>query len=55
MLCVWATAFGGIHYALTRYWAGAMAIWIGVVSHWVLDWVTHRPDMPCILAVRAMV
>jgi hypothetical protein len=23
-----------------------MAIWIGVVSHWVLDWVTHRPDMP---------
>ena len=51
----WATAFGGIHCALTRYRAGAIAIWIGVVSHWVLDWVTHRPDMPCILAVRAMV
>jgi membrane-bound metal-dependent hydrolase YbcI (DUF457 family) len=30
----------------TRYRPGAIAIWIGVVSHWVLDWVTHRPDMP---------
>jgi len=46
MLCVWATAFGVIYYAITRYWLGAVAIWIGVVSHWVLDWVTHRPDMP---------
>ncbi|MGD0135173.1 MAG: metal-dependent hydrolase [Bryobacteraceae bacterium] len=55
MLCVWASAFGGIYYAITRcragyaitrYRAGAIAIWIGVVSHWVLDWVTHRPDMP---------
>src|SRR5580698_91680 len=46
MLCVWASAFGGIYHAITRYRAGAIAIWIGVVSHWVLDWVTHRPDMP---------
>ena len=46
MLCVWATAFGAIYYAITRYRPGAIAIWIGVVSHWVLDWVTHRPDMP---------
>jgi hypothetical protein len=48
MLCVWATAFGPIYFAITRYWAGAAAIWIGVVSHWVLDWVTHRPDMPLV-------
>ena len=46
MLCVWGTAFGAIYYAIARYRAGAIAIWIGVVSHWVLDWVTHRPDMP---------
>ena len=46
MLGVWATAFGAIYYAITRYCAGAIAIWIGVISHWVLDWVTHRPDMP---------
>jgi hypothetical protein len=48
MLCVWATAFGAVYYAITRYWAGAAAIWIGVVSHWVLDWVTHGPDMPLV-------
>lgn len=48
MLCVWATAFGAVYYAFTRYWPGAIAIWIGVVSHWVLDWVTHGPDMPLV-------
>jgi|SRR5579862_3681718 len=48
LLCVWATAFGAIYYAITRYRPGAVAIWIGVVSHWVLDWVTHRPDMPLV-------
>lgn len=25
---------------------GAWAIACGGVSHWVLDWITHRPDMP---------
>ena len=46
MLAVWATLFAGIYYGLTRYRIGAIVIWIGVVSHWVLDWITHRPDMP---------
>jgi hypothetical protein len=46
MLCIWATAFGTIYFLMTRYWPGAIAIWIGAVSHWLLDWVTHRPDMP---------
>ena len=30
----------------TRYLPGALAIALGVVSHWVLDFVSHRPDMP---------
>jgi membrane-bound metal-dependent hydrolase YbcI (DUF457 family) len=46
MTVVWATVFALIYYAITRYRAGASVIWIGVVSHWVLDWITHRPDMP---------
>ncbi len=28
------------------YGPGALWIAIGVVSHWFLDFVTHRPDMP---------
>jgi membrane-bound metal-dependent hydrolase YbcI (DUF457 family) len=46
MCAVWATAFALIYDRITRYRPGTIAIWIGVVSHWVLDWVTHRPDMP---------
>ncbi len=46
MCCVWATLFAAVYYAIARYRPGAIAVWIGVVSHWVLDWITHRPDMP---------
>jgi hypothetical protein len=47
LMCIgWATAFSAIYYALARYSPGAIAIWIGVISHWILDWVTHIPDMP---------
>ena len=45
-LIFWATVCAGIYWAVTRYRPGAVLIWIGVVSHWVLDWITHRPDMP---------
>ena len=42
----WATLFAAVYYFVKRYIVGAVVIWIGVVSHWVLDFVTHRPDMP---------
>jgi membrane-bound metal-dependent hydrolase YbcI (DUF457 family) len=42
----WGLLFGGLYWAFTRYRAGAFAIGLGVVSHWVLDWVTHRRDLP---------
>ncbi len=46
MDCVWAALFAGGYYAVTRYGPGALMIAIGVVSHWVLDVITHVPDMP---------
>jgi len=46
MTVAWATAFALAYYWLSHYQPGTLAIWIGVVSHWVLDWITHRPDMP---------
>jgi hypothetical protein len=46
MAVLWATAFALIYHLLGHYWPGTLAIWIGVVSHWVLDWITHRADMP---------
>lgn len=45
-LIVSATLFAMIYWGVTRYVAGAMVIWFGVLSHWVLDWIAHRPDMP---------
>jgi hypothetical protein len=42
----WATLFALLYYALVRYGRGAILIWVGVLSHWVLDWISHRPDMP---------
>jgi membrane-bound metal-dependent hydrolase YbcI (DUF457 family) len=44
-LVLWATALAAV-YRSYRDLAGAAAVWIGVVSHWVLDWLSHRPDMP---------
>lgn len=45
-LIFWACIFAGLYAGITRYRAGTIALWIGVVSHWVLDWIAHRPDMP---------
>jgi hypothetical protein len=46
MSVVWATVFALIYHLITRYWPGTVVVWIGVVSHWILDWISHRPDMP---------
>ena len=43
---VWGALLGGLYFALRRDTRGAVVIAALVVSHWVLDWVTHRPDMP---------
>jgi membrane-bound metal-dependent hydrolase YbcI (DUF457 family) len=42
----WAAACAGVYWAITRYGRGALVVALVVVSHWVLDWVTHRPDLP---------
>jgi membrane-bound metal-dependent hydrolase YbcI (DUF457 family) len=43
---VWGAALGGVAFALWRDKRVAAVLFVGVVSHWVLDVVTHRPDMP---------
>ena len=45
-LAAWATLLALLYRAARNDGAGAIAVWIGVISHWVLDWITHRPDMP---------
>jgi hypothetical protein len=43
---IWAIGFAAVYYAVRRYKAGAWVVAAGVLSHWVLDWWSHRPDMP---------
>jgi hypothetical protein len=42
----WATIFAVCYQMYAHYWQGSVAIWAGVVSHWLLDFVVHRPDLP---------
>lgn len=46
-LAVWGALLGGLWWAVRRGRAAA-ALWIAllVVSHWLLDVASHRPDMP---------
>lgn len=45
MLIVWGLLFGLVYRLATRRRALPILAAL-VVSHWVLDWITHRPDMP---------
>ena len=42
----WGAVFGLAYRTLTGDARGGVVIALLVVSHWVLDFVTHRPDMP---------
>jgi membrane-bound metal-dependent hydrolase YbcI (DUF457 family) len=42
----WAALFGGVFYARRRDLVGAAMLGAGVASHWFLDALTHRPDLP---------
>lgn len=43
---LWAVLFALVYWVLTRDRRTALVLWVGVMSHWVLDFITHRPDMP---------
>jgi len=43
---LWSALAAGLYFALSRDRRAAWVIAGGVFSHWILDFVTHRPDMP---------
>lgn len=42
----WAVLFAGVYFALRRWVVGAVVCGALVVSHWLLDLLTHAPDLP---------
>jgi len=43
---VWACLFAGAYFLVRRYRQGAWVVLVAVLSHWALDWLSHRPDLP---------
>ena len=46
MAVVWGLLFPGLYFWRSGDRRASMVLAIGVVSHWVLDWITHGPDLP---------
>ena len=46
MCALWAAAMGAIYWALRQDKVDAIIIGAVVLSHWFLDAVAHRPDLP---------
>jgi hypothetical protein len=45
-VAAWGAAFGAVHFWRRRRSRDALVLAALAVGHWVLDFVSHRPDMP---------
>ena len=46
LAAVWGLLAAGFYFAARNDRTGAAVVGALVVSHWILDWASHRPDMP---------
>ncbi|GJQ20911.1 MAG: permease [Bacteroidia bacterium] len=42
----WSLLVGGAYWMLKKNRRGAIIVGLGVLSHWILDFIVHRPDLP---------
>jgi len=42
----WSLLTGGLFFALKKDIRSSVVVGLAVLSHWILDFVTHRPDLP---------
>jgi membrane-bound metal-dependent hydrolase YbcI (DUF457 family) len=42
----WGLLFGLVYYGITKHRKGSVLLFVLVVSHRILDFITHRPDLP---------
>ena len=42
----WSIAAAVLYRLIRKSWTNAIVVGAAVLSHWVLDYVTHRPDLP---------
>ncbi|MCH7774133.1 MAG: hypothetical protein IH784_06970 [Bacteroidetes bacterium] len=46
---IWALIFGAVYYFIKKDLKSSFILGILVLSHWILDFITHRPDLPIFL------
>jgi membrane-bound metal-dependent hydrolase YbcI (DUF457 family) len=42
----WGLLLAGLYLTFKKNGRGAFVIWACVMSHWLLDFISHRPDLP---------
>lgn len=52
---IWGLLFGLTHYLIFKNIKSALLLGSLVISHWILDLLTHRPDLPLGLAEQTKV
>jgi hypothetical protein len=52
MDAIWGALFAAAYFLRRRYARAAWILFAAVLSHWLLDFVAHRPDMPLALGVH---
>lgn len=52
---IWSILFGVVYFLVRRNKTGALLLSCLVISHWLLDLVTHRPDLPLIFSENKLV
>jgi hypothetical protein len=53
-IATYSALFAVIYFLRRRYWRGALLLSCVVLTHWLLDVVSHRPDMPLAPGVSAV-
>ena len=46
MNAIWAAMFAAAYFLQRHYARGAWLLFAAVLSHWLLDFIAHNPDMP---------
>jgi hypothetical protein len=46
---IWALLFGAVYYFIKKDLKTSLILGALVLSHWILDLITHRPDLPLFL------
>jgi membrane-bound metal-dependent hydrolase YbcI (DUF457 family) len=46
MNAIWAALFAAAYFLWRRHARGAWLLFAAVLSHWLLDFIAHNPDMP---------